>query len=62
MPLNAMQKALVNAGFAEEPKQRKRKPKNFKCRVCGAPMIIVDDSNIMTCSGDKCKNYFLFDR
>lgn len=62
MVLNALQKELVEKGFAEEPKPRKqRKQKNFKCRVCGAPMNIIEDSNIMTCSSDRCRNYFLFD-
>ena len=60
MSLNALQKALVESKLAEEPKPRKRKKKNFKCKVCGAPMKIIDDSNIMVCSGDKCKNYYLF--
>lgn len=59
--LNALQRALVNAGLAEEPKPKKRrKNKQFNCRRCGTVMTKVEDSNIMFCS--KCGQYFLFDR
>jgi len=59
--LNALQRALVNAGLAEEPKpKKKRKGKQFNCRRCGTVMTKVDDSNIMFCP--KCGQYFLFDR
>lgn len=66
--MSTLQEALINAGFAEEPKpRRKRKPKTYKCKVCGSSMIIIDNSNVMVCSGDNlkegktCKNFFLFD-
>lgn len=60
MALNSLQKALVNNGFAQEPKQKKRRHKDFKCRKCGSSMIIVEDTNTMACSSDKCNNYYLF--
>lgn len=60
MSLNALQKALVGVGLAEEPKSRKPRHKKYKCRICGAPMQFVEDSNIMVCTGEKCKNYYLF--
>lgn len=58
--LGPMQKALVNAGLAEAPKQRPHRGKEFKCKRCKQPMIKVPDSNIMYCSNEKCNNYFLF--
>ena len=60
MAMNALQKALVEAGLAEEPKpKRKRRGKLFNCRKCGTRMTKVEDSNIMFC--EKCGQYFLFD-
>lgn len=67
MALNTIQKALVESGLAKEPKQRKRRKKEYKCRVCGSPMIILDDTNIMVCSQTNanskkgCQNFYLFD-
>ena len=58
--LGPMQKALVKAGLAEKPKARKNRGKEFKCRKCGAPMIKISDTNIMSCS--NCNNYFIFDK
>lgn len=57
--MNALQKSLVNAGLAEKPKERKRKPREYKCRQCGAPMIQIEGTNTMACS--SCKNFFIFD-
>lgn len=66
--MKTMKQALIEAGLAEEPKpRRKRKPKTYKCKVCGSPMEIIDDSNIMICTGKNlkegktCKNFYLFD-
>ena len=38
--MNALQKSLVDAGLAEKPKERKRKPREYKCRQCGAPFFL----------------------
>lgn len=58
--MNAMQSALVKAGLVTDvPKERKRKPREYKCRQCGAPMIQIEGTNTMACS--SCKNFFIFD-
>ena len=62
MTLGAMQKALVNAGVVNEPKERKRRQKQFKCRKCGKLMNRIEDTNIMICSGDTCRNYYIFSK
>lgn len=59
MALNALQRALVKAGLAEPPKEKRRnRGKRFNCRKCGTVMTKVPDSNIMYC--EKCGQYFLF--
>ena len=58
--LNALQRALVDAGLAEEPKPQKKKYKQFKCYRCHNTMTKVPDSNIMYC--EQCGQYFLFDK
>ncbi len=60
MALGSLQKALVNAGIAEMPKEKNRRHKTFKCRKCGALMEFVDDTNIMYCSNPKCNNFYIF--
>ena len=60
MAMNALQRALVRAGLAEEPKERKVKSKQFKCHRCKHFMTKVPSSNIMYCP--ECGQYFLFDR
>ena len=57
--MNALQKSLVDAGLVEKPEERKRKPREYKCRKCGAPMIPIEGTNTMDCS--SCKNFFIFD-
>ena len=56
--LNALQRALVDAGLAKEPKPRKKNYKQFKCHRCKHIMTRVPDSNIMYCS--ECGNFFIF--
>ena len=60
MAMNALQRALVNAGLAEKPKERKPHTRQFKCNKCKHIMVKVPDSNIMYCP--QCSNYFLFDK
>lgn len=58
----SIQKALIEAGLAEEPKQRKPHYKQFKCRKCGKPMIRIEGTNTMACSNEKCNNFYIFDK
>lgn len=59
MAMNALQKALVNAGLAKEPKQKRRKGKDFKCNKCGTVMTHPEDTNVMWCP--HCdSSYFIF--
>lgn len=59
--MNNLQQALINSGLTTEmPKERVRKPREYKCRKCGQPMIQIEGTNTMACS--NCKNYFIFDR
>ena len=65
MAMNALQRALVKAGLAEKPKERKRRNrKKFTCHKCGAPMIQLEDTNIMVCSKEDKNHtsFFIFDR
>jgi formylmethanofuran dehydrogenase subunit E len=59
MVMNAMQKALVSAGLAKEPKSRKRRGKQFSCNRCGETMIQYDDVNVMVCPNCD-RSYFIF--
>lgn len=59
--MNSLQRALVAAGLAEEPKERKhKKGKVFHCNKCGEEMVNPDDINAMYCR--KCGNYFIFSK
>lgn len=59
--MNAFQKALVKSGLIEDaPKSRKRKPREYKCRKCGAPMVKIEGTNTMACT--SCNNFFIFDK
>ena len=58
---NALELALRKSGLVNK-KRKKRKPryKKFECKKCGAPMIRIEGTNIMSCS--KCANYYIFDK
>lgn len=56
--MNALQKALVGAGLAKEPKQRNKKHKKIICRKCGEEMIQPTGDNYCYCQ--KCNNYIVF--
>ena len=60
MAMNAMQRALVNAGLAEEPKECKRRGKQFKCNKCGEVMEHPTDCNFMYCRNCNSPSYFIF--
>lgn len=57
--MNALQKALVSAGLAEEPKVRSRRKRKVTCRGCGSEMRRVDSTNVIVCP--NCKNYIIVD-
>lgn len=56
--LGTMARALVNVGLANEPKERKKHSKEFKCRKCNSPMTANEGTNTMSCT--KCSNYYIF--
>ena len=58
--MNALQKALVNAGLAQEPKYKKHKHKPITCRKCGEQMYQPEGDNYAYCS--KCGNSIIFSR
>ena len=59
---NQMERALIKIGLANTPKPRKKpRHKKFTCHSCGEPMIIIEGTNTMACSNEKCKQYFIFD-
>lgn len=59
---NQMERALIKVGLANAPKPRKKpRHKKFICHVCGEPMVIIEGTNTMACSNEKCKQYFIFD-
>ena len=60
MAMNSLQKALVEAGLAKEPKERKRKGKEFKCNKCGEVMTNPDGINVMYCKNCNTPSYFIF--
>ena len=56
--MNALQKALVQANLAQEPKSRKSRNRKYKCRKCGADMEMIEGTNTMACT--ECNNFFIF--
>lgn len=60
MPMNQLQKALVNAGFAEWKERKPRKGKQFKCRKCGSAMHKSEETNVMSCTNPKCNSFYVF--
>lgn len=60
MAMNALQRALVRAGLAQEPKEKRKHYKQFKCHQCNSNMIQIPGTNTMAC--EKCGQYFVFDK
>ena len=58
--MNNLQTELQRVGLANTDSPRKRKSKQYKCRKCGSPMVAIEGTNVMSCTGDKCKNFYLF--
>lgn len=61
--MNALQKALVNAGLATPRKERRKKNrrKAITCNKCGHEMVQVSDTNVIVCT--SCgNNYVVQDR
>ena len=60
---NQFQKELVRTGLAEPRKPRqKRSQKQYKCHKCGASMVCVPETNVMSCSNDKCNGFYVFNK
>lgn len=60
---NQMEKAMLAAGLADTPKpQKKPRHKKFTCHSCGAPMRVIENTNVMACTSDTCHQYFVFDK
>lgn len=57
--MNALQRALVRASLAEEPKERKHKSKEFKCNKCGEVMEHPSWGNFMYCKNCD-SSFFIF--
>lgn len=56
--MNALQKALVDAGLAKKaPKTHGRRHDSIKCRKCGARMDKKDGTNIFVCP--ECGNQYV---
>ena len=62
MAMNSLQKELVRTGWAEEPKEKRKHYKQFKCHKCGSRMIQVPDTNTMACENEQCNQYFIFSK
>jgi DNA-directed RNA polymerase subunit RPC12/RpoP len=56
--LTALPRALVRAGLAQEPKERRKHYRQFKCHQCGSKMIQIPETNTMAC--ERCGQYFIF--
>ena len=39
------------------PEKQKKEREKFagKCKVCGSPLVLVPDTNVMICSNEECK-------
>ena len=44
----------------EEPKEKKKNYRKFKCRQCGSRMVQIEDTNTMAC--ENCNQYFVFSK
>ena len=49
---NVMEKAFLGAGFKPLKPRKARPAKVNKCRKCGADMTIIENTNVMICTGD----------
>jgi transcription initiation factor IIE alpha subunit len=59
---NQLEVALFNCGLIKKKRKNKRqKHKSFRCHKCDSDMIFIDNTNVMVCSNDQCKQYFLFE-
>ena len=58
---NQLEKAFEKLGFKSERKIKKPKHKKFTCHLCNSPMLVIEDTNVMVCTNEKCANYYIFD-
>lgn len=69
----SMAQAFMNAGFSPVKPRKQKEAKIHKCRKCGAPMQIIEETNVMVCTGEietksaegesrtvPCNNRFIF--
>ena len=69
----SMEQAFLNAGYPPVKPRKARERKVQKCRKCGAAMQLIEDTNVMICTGDieikdedgntrevPCNNRFIF--
>ena len=47
-----LEQAFLNAGFPPVKPRKARPPKAIKCRKCGAPMEIIENTNVAICTGE----------
>lgn len=58
---NQLQKALIKVGLKDDvPKPRKPHHRKFTCTKCGSPMQVIENTNTMACTNDKCNQFFVF--
>lgn len=58
---NQLENAFKRVGFTSNKTTKKPRHKKFECRICGAPMRIIDNTNVMVCTNDDCHNKYIFD-
>lgn len=44
-------------GF-KKPKEKKNKEEFGKCKACGEPLVLIEDTNVYVCNNPKCKGIF----
>mgnify|MGYP002515600224 CR=1 FL=1 len=58
--MNVLQQKLVEKGLAKPIREKRYKPREFKCRKCGETLMYRHDgTNVAACP--NCGNYILFE-
>lgn len=58
---NQLENALKKVGFESTRVAKKPRHKKFMCHACNSPMKIIEDTNVMVCTNEKCDNRYIFD-